>query len=129
MATRKKKSTRRTVSKRAIKSKSAVSQTSPDIARLQTELRESIQRDIDARVEAHQREVAEMRATIRSGGSAPLMILAHGDSWFDYPCHGNDWTPLSPTDIIVQLAEMGGKKLKILNLSHHGDATESAHAF
>jgi hypothetical protein len=123
MATREAKRTPKKARKRALKSQRSVSQTSPDIALLQTELRESIRRDINARIEAHQRDVTAIRAAARRGGSAPLMLLAHGDSWFDYPCHGNKWTPLSPTDIIVQLAGIAGQNLKILNLSHHGDAT------
>jgi hypothetical protein len=49
--------------------------------------------------------------------------LAHGDSWFDYPCHGNDYTPWSPTDIIVQLKTLAKPKPVILNISHWGDAT------
>jgi hypothetical protein len=49
-------------------------------------------------------------------------MLAHGDSWFDYPLDGNAPT-LSDTDVIAQLRSMGRVNPIILNLSHHGDAT------
>lgn len=96
----------------------------PEAAPLQAALRESIERDIAARIEAHQHEIVRIRASVRRGErQPPLMLLAHGGSWFDYSCHGNTYTPLSPTDIIVHLREMGNPPPKILNLSHYGDAT------
>jgi Protein of unknown function (DUF2462) len=88
----------------------------PEAAPLQAGLRESIERDIAARIEAHQREMVRIRASVRRGErQPPLMLLAHGDSWFDYPCHGNTYTPLSPTDIIVHLRKVGNPTPKILN--------------
>jgi hypothetical protein len=49
-------------------------------------------------------------------------MLAHGDSWFDYPLSGN--TPiLGTTDIVEHLQNMGSPNPFILNLSQWGDAT------
>ena len=94
----------------------------PEPARLQAALNESIKRDIAARIEAHQREVARLRLSVRRGGQPPLMLLAHGDSWFNYPLNGNRW-PSPDTDIIAHLKKMGSPPPKILNISHFGDAT------
>jgi hypothetical protein len=49
-------------------------------------------------------------------------MLAHGDSWFDYPLAGNGLS-LSDTDVIAQLRGLGNINLIILNVSHHGDAS------
>jgi hypothetical protein len=98
------------------------SQQGPEPARLQAALRESIERDIAARIEAHQREVARIRLSVRRGGPSPLMLLAHGDSWFNYPLNGNSFS-LSDTDIVAHLTKMGSPPPKILNISHYGDAT------
>jgi hypothetical protein len=92
-------------------------------ARLQAALRESIDKDIVDRIRAHQSEVASIRPSVRAGGQPPLVLLAHGDSWFDYPCDGNTPTPFSTSDIIAHLKKVGNPKPKILNLSHFGDAT------
>jgi hypothetical protein len=94
----------------------------PEPARLQAALRESIERDIAARIEAHQREVVKIRARVEAGGKPPLMLLAHGDSWFSYPLNGNTFT-FEDTDIIAQLGKMGSPHPRILNISHYGDAT------
>jgi hypothetical protein len=98
----------------------------PEVARLQRELRESIERDIAGRIRTHQREVVRLRAAMadRPEAKPPLMILSHGDSWFDYPLHGNSVElPIRHTDIITHLRTMGSPPPKILNLSHFGDAT------
>ena len=86
-------------------------------------MRESIEREIAERVRAHQREVVRIRKNVLEGAESPLMLLAHGDSWFDYPCNGNTYTPFSTSDIIAHLQKMGSPRPKILNISHHGDAT------
>jgi hypothetical protein len=52
----------------------------------------------------------------------PLVLLAHGDSWFDYPLTGNG-LPFEDTDIIAQLETMGAIPPLIQNISHFGDAT------
>jgi len=53
---------------------------------------------------------------------SPLVMLAHGDSWFDYPLDGNGLS-LSNTDVVAQLESMGEINPVILNVSHYGDAT------
>ena len=111
------------IPKRVAKGKSFAGEGIFEAARLQAALRESIERDIADRIEKHQTEVASIRASLRARGRPPLMLLAHGDSWFDYPCDGNTPTPFSTSDIIAHLREMGEPKPKILNLSHFGDAT------
>jgi hypothetical protein len=112
--------------KRVAKTRASVPSTAPEAARLQAELRESIEREIDGRIRAHQREVVRLRAQMadRPEASPPLMILAHGDSWFNYPLNGNRVElPIRDTDIIAHLRKMGSPPPKILNLSHFGDAT------
>jgi hypothetical protein len=52
----------------------------------------------------------------------PLVMLAQGDSWFDYPLDGNALT-LADTDIIAQLRGMGTTNPVIINVAHHGDAS------
>jgi hypothetical protein len=96
---------------------------SPEPARLQAQLRDSIEREIADRVEAHQSEVASLKPSLRrTKQPAPLMLLAHGDSWFNYPLNGNG-LPFGDTDIIAHLTKMGNPPPKILNISHYGDAT------
>ena len=92
-------------------------------------VKKSIDSDIASRTHAHQARVAQLKAArlqhaIEPGASAPapLVLLAHGDSWFDYPLKGNDLT-LNSTDIIAQLQTMGDTHPLILNISHYGDAT------
>jgi hypothetical protein len=101
-----------------------LSRVGPKPARLQAELRDSIEHDIAGRIHTHQREVVRLRAAMaaRPQAPAPLMILSHGDSWFNYPLTGNG-LPIGDTDIIAHLRNMGNPKPKILNLSHFGDAT------
>ncbi len=113
--------------KRVAKTRASVPSTlAPEPARLQAELRESIERDIADRTRTHQREVVRLRAQMAARPEAPppLMILAHGDSWFNYPLNGNSVeVPIRDTDIIAHLRKMGSPSPKILNLSHFGDAT------
>ncbi len=61
-------------------------------------------------------------ATAGAAPTAPLVMLAHGDSWFDYPLDGNG-VSLGDTDVIAQLRSLGNINPVILNLSHHGDAS------
>jgi hypothetical protein len=53
--------------------------------------------------------------------SHPLIMLAQGDSWFDYPLIGNGPLP-GDTDVIAQLRGIGPTPPTILNLAHAGDA-------
>lgn len=96
---------------------------------LRQQLRESINSDLATRTAAHQAKVAAIRsghAFARAAGAPaptkPLVLLAHGDSWFDYPLNGNDIS-LTNTGIIAHLESMGTINPLIQNISHYGDAT------
>lgn len=90
--------------------------------------RRRIERDIAERVAVHKANVARL-ATAQASASLlaapvlnrPLVLLAQGDSWFDYPLTGNG-LPLTDTDVIAQLRRIGPMPPTILNLAHHGDA-------
>jgi hypothetical protein len=91
---------------------------------LHQQLQKAKRDEIARRVRAHQDKIAREKARMRAGPAvAPrLAILAHGDSWFDYPLSGN--TPiLGTTDIVQHLQNMGSPNPFILNLSQWGDAT------
>lgn len=95
---------------------------------LTQQMNDSISREIATRIQVHQARIARLRtshaSSIRSGASPakPLVMLAHGDSWFDYPLDGNALS-FKDTDIIAQLRELGSVNPIILNVSHHGDAS------
>jgi hypothetical protein len=96
---------------------------------LSVQMSQSIDQEIAKRVEVHQARIARLkgsRASLLSAGAPaatkPLVMLAHGDSWFDYPLDGNGIS-LSDTDVIAQLRGLGDINPIILNVSHHGDAT------
>jgi len=96
---------------------------------LRQQLRESIKSEIAERTQRHQARVAALKTAmarpLAAGVSAavqPLVMLAHGDSWFDYPLDGNSLS-LNPTDIIAHLQSMGTINPIIQNVSHYGDAT------
>jgi hypothetical protein len=93
------------------------------------ELNDSIKSEIAQRTRLHQAKIAALKAArarpLAAGAtppSAPLVMLAHGDSWFDYPLDGNGIS-LSDTDVIAQLTSMGAINPLIHNVSHYGDAT------
>jgi len=52
------------------------------------QLQASIDADIDARISEHQARIARLKAG-PPASTQPLVMLAHGDSWFDYPLTGN----------------------------------------
>ncbi|HEX4349601.1 MAG TPA: SGNH/GDSL hydrolase family protein, partial [Verrucomicrobiae bacterium] len=87
-------------------------------------LRQQITADLATRTVAHQNTIA----SALHGGQfqqpgAPLVLLADGDSWFDYPLGG---IPLvNRTDILAQLPGLCAQKPFILNLAHYGDATST----
>jgi len=95
---------------------------------VQEEARKRIERDIDERVAVHKANILRL-ATAQASATAlgvavrnrPLILLAQGDSWFDYPLTGNG-LPLVDTDVIAQLRRIGPMPPTILNLAHHGDA-------
>jgi hypothetical protein len=96
---------------------------------LRQQLRDSMDDEIAKRTKKHQAQIASIRtaaANRLAAGAAPpntpLVMLAHGDSWFDYPLSGNSIS-LTSTDIIVQLGSMGNVNPFILNMSQWGDAT------
>jgi hypothetical protein len=91
--------------------------------------RKIVEEEIAERIRKHQRTVSglkRLKASLKAAGrqlpSEPLVILAHGDSWFDYPADGNTPTPFE-TDIIAHLRTLGNPPPIILNISHWGDAT------
>jgi hypothetical protein len=96
---------------------------------LRQQLRESIKSEIAERTRIHQSKIAALKTArarqlvaAAAAPSAPLVMLAHGDSWFDYPLNGNGLS-LSDTDVIAQLESMGNINPVIQNVSHYGDAT------
>jgi hypothetical protein len=96
---------------------------------LRQQMRQSMSDEIAARTQLHQSKIAAFKNAIANrltaGAAAPakpLTMLAHGDSWFDYPLSGND-VSLAHTDVIVQLGSMGNVNPYILNMSQWGDAT------
>ena len=60
------------------------------------QMRDAIDQEIAERTKIHQGKIARLktaRDSLRAAGaqpqSTPLVMLAHGDSWFDYPLSGN----------------------------------------
>ena len=95
---------------------------------LTRQMRNAIASEIEARVKQHQKTIARLRsaqsAMVAAGKqvTSPLVMLAQGDSWFDYPLDGNGLS-LADTDIIAQLEGMGTINPVIANISHHGEAS------
>jgi hypothetical protein len=95
---------------------------------LRQELRDSIKEEIAQRTQLHQSKIAALkmyRKSLAAGApqpAQPLVLLAHGDSWFDYPLDGNTIS-LRSTDVIAHLESMGNINPVIHNISHHGDAS------
>ena len=100
-----------------------------DRVALQASLGDAIDQELAARAKVHQEQIARLRtaaATVSAAGAGappmPLALLAHGDSWFDYPLDGNSLSADS-TDVIAHLGVAGTIHPAILNISHFGDAT------
>jgi len=101
---------------------------------LTREMRFSINQEMRRRGRVFQERIKTRRA-LRADARAPLVMLAHGDSWFDYPLDGNDISFDGPTDIIRQLDPTSvndenvlslraeGPQYIIHNVSHWGYAT------
>ncbi len=96
---------------------------------LRQQMRDAIKSEIAERTQAHQAKIAALKmgrtklfAASAAAPTDPLVILAHGDSWFDYPLDGNSLS-LHSTDVIAQLESMGDINPVIQNVSHYGDAT------
>ncbi|WP_174800121.1 SGNH/GDSL hydrolase family protein [Methylobacterium currus] len=95
---------------------------------VQDEVKRRIERDIAQRLAVHKATIGRLataQASARLLGAPvlnrPLVLLAQGDSWFDYPLTGNG-LPLVDTDVIAQLRRIGPMPPTILNLAHHGEA-------
>jgi hypothetical protein len=84
------------------------------------QLRASINLDIEERTIKHQAKIAEIKASALAPRKRPLALLAHGDSWFNYPLRDNG-PLLEYTDIIVHLSKLGNPQPIIHNISHFGD--------
>src|SRR5262245_58070243 len=76
-------------------------------------MRDAVSQEIAERTRHHQARIARLKtsaANLRATGAPaapmPLVMLPHGDSWFDYPLSGNSLS-LRTTDIIAQLEMMG----------------------
>ncbi|MBV8357539.1 MAG: SGNH/GDSL hydrolase family protein [Deltaproteobacteria bacterium] len=94
---------------------------------LQQQTRDSIEEELAARIRIHQQRIARLkiaRARTAAAGAPPqpLVMLAHGDSWFDYPLSGNSLS-LEDTDVIAHLRTMGNLNPIILNVSHYSDSS------
>jgi hypothetical protein len=95
---------------------------------VQEQARQQIEQDIQKRIQVHKANIGRLVASRMSAetlnvavSNRPLVMLAQGDSWFDYPLTGNG-LPLVDTDVIAQLRRIGGMPPTILNLAHHGEA-------
>src|SRR5262249_54665234 len=95
---------------------------------VQAQAQQRIEEDIRKRIEVHKSNVSRLatsRLAAQKLGAAvqnrPLVMLAQGDSWFDYPLTGNG-LPLVDTDVIAQLRRIGAAPPTILNLAHYGEA-------
>ena len=97
---------------------------------LPTETKQKIDADLAVRQQVHQANIARLKAARMSAKTLglaapqqqPLVMLAQGDSWFDYPLNGNNPT-LQDTDTIAQLRRLGNLPPIILNQAHHGDTS------
>ena len=90
---------------------------------------QEIARDIDRRIAAYTKSLAKPKKrkaglTFAAAGAKTLNLVAHGDSWFNYPV-SYDAHPF--TDITVWLKEKFlPKGTKILVLAHFGDAMQDS---
>jgi hypothetical protein len=85
-----------------------------------TKNKEAIQKEKEERIRAYREKAASRvrMAGVAFAGAQPLNLIAQGDSWFDYPI---PWPRGS--DVIEHLRAMPKSPL-ILNLAHHGEATD-----
>jgi hypothetical protein len=95
-----------------------------DTLQNRVELNNAVNAELQQRITAHQATIARLRSAQALAPAAvqPLAMLAHGDSWFDYPLSGN--SPIIDTSDIIHYLGLTGSPLPvILNVSHYGDAT------
>lgn len=89
------------------------------------EYHRQIDTELDERIKKHRMTMAAAEARREfDDPNRPLILLAGGDSWFDYPLNGN--VPLARTDIVSQLQSLPGKAPHVLNFAHFGDSTSSS---
>lgn len=95
---------------------------------LRQQMQDAINAEIADRIKRHQGKITRLKtahaamATAGAPVTEPLVMLAQGDSWFDYPLDGNAIS-LSGTDIIAQLQGMGTVNPVIANLAHWGETS------
>lgn len=82
--------------------------------------RQQVDATLQQRIAAHKAAVAARGLMAMPQATRPLILLADGNSWFDYPLSGDS---LVPSDIIVQLQNGMAPAPTILDLAHYGDAT------
>lgn len=85
-----------------------------------SEVQLQIEEDLKRRAEENQARVDEIKQQRRkrAGGPTPLIIVADGDSWFDYPL------PLvGHTDVADSLKSQATLTPAMMKLAHYGDAT------
>jgi len=98
----------------------------PSIAEplISREDRREIESQLNKRVADHRDRIAAARvAGVFSKPNPPLVLLADGDSWFDYPLDG---VLLKNTDMLAQLPSVAVQHPFIMNFAHHGDATTAS---
>lgn len=94
---------------------------------IQQQMQASVEEEFATRIRKHKQRINHLkaaRARMAAAGAppAPLVMLAHGDSWFDYPLAGNSLS-FEDTDVIAQLRTMGNLNPIILNISHYGESS------
>lgn len=101
-----------------------------DRIKLYKQLLLEIQAEVRNRTNEHKQRVDAIKKGIEHRKlmnlvtpNQPLDFLAIGDSWFDYPLNGNDYSPFVHTDIVAQLSHLENPSPKILNYALHGQAT------
>jgi hypothetical protein len=79
-----------------------------------------IEEDLERRAEENQGRVNEIQQQRRNfaEGPTPLIMVADGDSWFDYPL-----PLLGHTDVADSLKKQGTLTPSMMKLAHYGDAT------
>jgi hypothetical protein len=94
---------------------------------VEVQAKQRADQEIAQRIQVHKANIARMTSARRSASllavaesTKPLIMLAQGDSWFDYPLSGNSIST-EDTDIIAQLRRIGDAAPTILNLAVHGE--------
>jgi hypothetical protein len=83
-------------------------------------VRRLIDNELAGRTKAHQAKIADLLK--EPIGTEPLVLVAIGDSWLDYPLNGNSLS-LEHTDLAAQLAKIGSPLPLVYDLSHYGETS------